>query len=441
MAEDLLEPTASTDPPVLDLERVDPAVAVNALDEVTAVWAAPTEPTLIAVGRSRTITGIGEDRFETVRTTARDLFESLGEYPRIARPRLFGGASFFPETTLEPPWTDFDPAAFTLPVQQVVITADRTLLSGVDTTREEVARTARTLREATRLDEPSQLVTGPDVGRSSGTATLRTDPETWKSRVGSVTRRIRDTGLEKAVLAAAADLPLEADLDLGAVLEALRDRYPGCYRFAFQGRDGNESTATFFGASPERLVGKRGNRLETEALAGTVRRGDDEVEDREHIRHLETDDTIGREHAVVADRIREQLAGVGARVDVGEREVHSLANVHHLRTPIAARLPKERHVLELVELLHPTPALGGHPSGPAQELIAAVEPTARGWYGGPVGWFDAAGDGTFAVGIRSAVARDRQATLFAGNGIVAGSDPETEYRELDAKFEPIRGVL
>ena len=439
MPEDLIAPAGSATAPVLEIDRVGVAEAVDALDDVAAVWAAPDEPTVIAVGRARVLTATGEDRLASIRAEADQLFETLGEYPRIARPRLFGGVSFFDAERLAPPWSAFDPAAFVLPAQQVVIDEDRTVLAGIDVGRAALEATATTLQQAP--EERGATEREGETGTRAGPVTLRTEPETWRSRVATVTERIQRGDLEKAVLAAAADLPLESELDLESVLGALGARYPECYRFAFNAGGAADAAATFFGASPERLVGKRGQRVETEALAGTVRRGETEVADRERIRHLDTDETIAAEHAVVATRIRDQLANLGAEVRAGDRSVHSLANVHHLRTPITATLSEPAHVLDLVTLLHPTPALGGHPADAARELIEEVEPTARGWYGAPVGWFDAAGDGTFAVGIRSAVAQDGVATLFAGNGIVAGSDPETEFRELDAKFDPIREVL
>lgn len=441
MAEDLMATAGSADAPVVEIERVDVATAVDALDDVSAVWAAPGEPSVIAVGRARTLTGTGENRFETVKAAAEDLFETLGDFPRIARPRLFGGVSFFGTDRLASPWAAFEPAAFVLPAQQIVIDEDRTVLAGIDVGQEQLEHTAATLKQAARSDHGVTVEQGTRINMTAGPATLRTAPETWQARVETVAERIRAGELEKAVLAAAADVPLEAELDLGRVLGALGARYPDCYRFAFRAGEADGAGATFFGASPERLVGKRGRHVDTEALAGTVRRGESETADQEQIRHLETDETIAGEHAVVATRIQDQLTEIGAAVTVGDREVHTLANVHHLRTPIEARLAQPAHALDLVKLLHPTPALGGHPADAAQRLIADVEPTARGWYGAPIGWFDAAGDGTFAVGIRSAVTQDGTATLFAGNGIVAGSDPEREYRELDAKFDPIREVL
>jgi menaquinone-specific isochorismate synthase len=128
-------------------------------------------------------------------------------------------------------------------------------------------------------------------------------------------------------------------------------------------------------------------------------------------------------------------------VNVGEREIKQLSNIQHLRTPITAMLDDETHVLDVVEALHPTPAVGGLPPERARTVIGETEPFDRGWYASPVGWFDAAGDGEFVVGIRSAVGGGHDATLYAGNGIVADSEPEEEWAELAPKFRPVLDEL
>jgi menaquinone-specific isochorismate synthase len=105
----------------------------------------------------------------------------------------------------------------------------------------------------------------------------------------------------------------------------------------------------------------------------------------------------------------------------------------HLRTPIAARLAKRAHVLDLVAALHPTPSVGGVPTDRAIEWITRNEPDPRGWYAGPVGWFDAEGDGEFAVALRCGLLRGNRAWIYAGAGIVRDSDPAMEYAETNIK--------
>ena len=123
--------------------------------------------------------------------------------------------------------------------------------------------------------------------------------------------------------------------------------------------------------------------------------------------------------------------------------VRQLGAINHLLTPISGRLRVRTHILELAAALHPTPAVGGAPVAPAQRWIGAHEPVARGWYAGPVGWFDAAGDGELAVALRSGVLAGggRQATLFAGAGIVAASDPAAEWVETELKLDSLSRAL
>jgi menaquinone-specific isochorismate synthase len=126
---------------------------------------------------------------------------------------------------------------------------------------------------------------------------------------------------------------------------------------------------------------------------------------------------------------------------VGEQTIRKLATIQHLRTPIEARLDADEHVLSVVETLHPTPAVGGIPLEVALEAIRDFEPFDRGWYASPVGWFDATGDGEFAVAIRSAIGDGDSVTMFGGNGIVADSDPAEEWDEVLPKFRPVLDEL
>ena len=144
---------------------------------------------------------------------------------------------------------------------------------------------------------------------------------------------------------------------------------------------------------------------------------------------------------MVVETIRDQLGPVSGEVRVADRRVRKLATIQHLWTPIEADLTDDGHVLSIVEALHPTPAVGGLPPEKALRTILDTESFDRGWYASPVGWFDADGDGTFAVGLRSAVTSGTSATLFAGNGIVADSDPDEEYEEVQLKYRPILDEL
>ena len=272
----------------------------------------------------------------------------------------------------------------------------------------------------------------PGVDRTEVTPT-KAD---WTTQVERAIDRIADGDLRKVVLATALSVDLADEIDVPGVLERLRRTYPNCYRFLVQPTD----EAAFFGPPPERLVKLTGDRVETEALAGSVPRGETPEEDADHAQSLLESEKLQHEQRLVVDAIMDQLEPLGDPAE-GEQGVRKLTNIQHLQTPIEATLSGDEHVLTIVEALHPTPAVGGLPPGRAWEVIRDTETFERGWYAAPVGWFDSDGDGEFAVGIRSGVVGGRRATLFAGNGIVADSDPDEEWDEVKHKYRPILDEL
>lgn len=458
------------------------AAVTRALDDPDVVWDAPDEPAIVTEGRIETITAGGEGRFRSVRRAGTELFSRIetDDLPETARPRLFGGFSFFGSERLDTPWAGFPPARFVLPAIQVGLEEDRTVLSvferpedprekPLESTLAEVVGDLEGESESI-LDSRSESQSGSgtgsgakrpsQMGRLDGppviSEQLRTAKADWQSRVEGITTTIRDSALRKVVLAQALDIEVDGTIDIDTSFQRLGDAYPDCYRFSFrsgnadgvvEGSDSRRRDATgqfptvFVGASPERLVQKSGTSISTEALAGTMDRGDTTEADEANAEHLRTDPKLQEEHDLVVEQVQSQLDRIGTDVTVGERSVRKLATVQHLQSPLRATVDADVHVLDIVEVLHPTPAVGGLPPDAALAVIREHDPIERGWYAAPVGWFDADGDGTFAVAIRSALAGGNRATLFAGNGIVADSDPETEWDEVGLKFRPIRSAL
>jgi isochorismate synthase len=243
--------------------------------------------------------------------------------------------------------------------------------------------------------------------------------------------------LTKVVLARACEVAFAQPVDVADTLEHLGQYYPECYRFLFEPR----ARHAVFGATPELLARVEGNRLKTMALAGSIRRGTTASEDADLADQLWRDPKERHEHALVVEGLRERLAGWADPIAMpAVPEVMRLRNIHHLHTPVTARAVPGG-VLAAVARLHPTPALGGTPQEAALAFIRAHEPMPRGWYAAPVGWVDADLDGEFAVAIRSAVAEERRVWLYAGAGIVAGSEPEREWRETALKFQPMLTAL
>ncbi len=248
--------------------------------------------------------------------------------------------------------------------------------------------------------------------------------------VATAVERIRAGHLSKVVLARDLYAVADGPIDPRVLLRRLADRFPSCYTFACDG---------LVGATPELLVSRVGGRVESLVLAGTIARtaDDDGLESR-----LFTSAKDREEHAYAADMVRAALAPLCDELTVpDEPELLRLSNLVHLATPVSGRLCEERSVLDVVAALHPTPAVGGTPTTDALDLIRELELMDRGRYAGPVGWIDARGDGEWGIALRCAQIDGDRARLYAGGGIVAGSDPAAELAEVQTKFRVMRYAI
>jgi menaquinone-specific isochorismate synthase len=244
-----------------------------------------------------------------------------------------------------------------------------------------------------------------------------------------------DAVLRKVVLSRPVEVRLRGQLALSAVLRRLRAGEPNCTIFSMPVPDGS-----FFGASPELLVARHGTRVSSHPLAGTVPRGDTARSDADAQRDLAGSSKNRSEHRYVVDAIADALTPFCAQLSVPpEPSVVAFRSVAHLGTRVEGRLAQPVGVLELLERLHPTPAVGGTPRPDALAFIAGHEAGDRGQWAGPVGWVGADGDGEWMIGIRSAQldADGTTLTLRAGGGIVADSDPGAEAAEADVKLATV----
>ncbi|MDB2259797.1 isochorismate synthase [Halorubrum ezzemoulense] len=433
-------------------EVVEPAFAAafEALPTPRTTWSAPDDALVIGGGEAATLTASGGDRFAAIRESATELFESGDVHAgtEAARPRVFGGFAFHEGACDGEPWAPFPEARFVLPRVQLTYADNGAWLTvnavgpdaGVDAVEDRLAREVDRFAALDAVDAGSLTAAAGSRPPRPGIRESRrtTSRDAWRESVGAAVDRIADGDLQKVVLAQALEADLAADFPRAATLERLAEKYPDCHRYWFEPAAGESA---FFGATPERLVSLRGRTVETDALAGTTGRGETPSEDEWLARELLDDEKNVHEHELVAETVRDQLEPFAASVSAGERRVRRLATVQHLHTPITAELDADRHVLELVEALHPTPAVGGLPPDRALTTIRETEPFDRGWYAAPVGWIDAAGNGAFAVAIRSAVGTRRRATLFAGVGVVSDSDPDREWDEVQLKYRPILDEL
>jgi menaquinone-specific isochorismate synthase len=254
----------------------------------------------------------------------------------------------------------------------------------------------------------------------------------YEHAVEEAVRRIAAGRLDKVVLAR--DLPIPAPgFDLGAALEVLADRYRGSWVFAVDG---------VFGASPETLATVRDGLVTSRVLAGTAPRGEDPVSDVASRTALLESPKNRFEHALAVDSLLLTLGGAVDDLVLGRPFALELPNVWHLATDATATVQPGTSVLDLVALLHPTAAVAGAPRDAALEVIRALEPFDRRRYAGPVGWIDGAGDGEWAIALRSAeIEGPDLVRAYAGAGVVAGSDAHQELVETDWKLRPIQEAL
>jgi len=264
------------------------------------------------------------------------------------------------------------------------------------------------------------------------------DPDHFLERVSKALEAINRGEVSKVVLARWMDLVAGKEFHPLETLATLREAYPDCFSFSFSRGTG----ASWIGATPERLMRLSRGQFETEAIAGSVPRGKGLAEDAKLGGRLLSSDKDLREHEFVVGTIRRVLEGIGLTPNIG-RQPHllRLSNVQHLRTPISGKITPDISLMQLVEELHPTPAVGGVPKQEASRLIGKLEPFVRGLYTGCLGWEKPGGEGESVVALRTARMEGTRARLFAGAGIVDGSSPDLELLETEIKLGAMAGAL
>lgn len=439
---------------------VDPSAFLRAVDPPRGYWA--RDGAWSARGGTAAIVEVRREtdgsRFGEVRARAGSVFSAVETVrgagdgrPELA-PRLYGGFSFHDDHTAGGGWEGFPAASFRLPSLELRGTADgEAWLLGAWPAREGEdgageAALERLRSERDRLLEragPTGAGTAGAPDRSSGASPDLPAREVvgypaWEAAVEEALDAVEAGGLRKVVLARAVEVDAPPSADPASVAARLEADNPGAYPFLLEPAEGS----VLVGAAPELLAVKEDERFTATAVAGTIRRGTDPEEDRRLAHRLLSSAKDQAEHAIGVEDMRERLVRVtgAARVDA-EPHLLRLRGMHHLQTDLTARIPEEEHVLGLVEALHPTAAVNGHPREEALRFLREHEGFRRGWYAGPVGWFDAAGDGEFVPALRCALLHGGVARLFAGAGIVEGSSPRGEWDETALKFEPVLRAL
>jgi isochorismate synthase len=385
------------------------------------------------------------DRFAAVSSEARALAHEPALAPgatRAARVTFYGGFSFRDDHRAGGVWTDFPSWLFHVPAFELEgdatgdawLRARRLVAPG-----DEDLAFGRLRREAESLR--AELATHVERARPTsgvhGEATA-TDRATWEAAVDTSLAAIRRGSISKAVLARTLDVHLRDPLDPADVVERLWEVNRGSHVFLFEPVAGS----AIVGAAPETVATLRDGVFHATAVAGSIRRGDTPREQAELAAKLLSSDKDRVEQRIALDDMVARLETVAHQIRTDPQpHVLTLARIQHLETEIRASVPGGVGVLDLLRLLHPTPATCGLPRDSAMAFLGEEEPFERGWYAGPVGWFDAEGNGVFAPALRTGVATGSGWRLFAGAGIVEGSVPAMEWEETGIKFQPMLDAL
>ncbi|MFN8217207.1 MAG: isochorismate synthase [Solirubrobacterales bacterium] len=432
-----------------EVEVADPCAAVFASRLASDRWFCWEQPdrefALAGLGVAHEATSRGAGRFrdvaaECLRAGSDPVLDEPPGLPAGAGPVWLGGFAFDPEGGGSSAWSSLPPGSLVLPELSLCRSGERAFLTvnalvgpGDDAATRAGAVEARLagLRAAASLPLLDPHPTAHPEIRSAR------PPAEFEAAVAAATERIGAGEMSKVVLAREVIVEAGAAHDPAALFGAMRIQFPACFCFCC-----GTPEAAFTGASPELLVRRSGASVSTVALAGSTRRSSDPAVDDHLGEQLLRSDKDRREQRIVSERIVRALRPQAVWVEAAaEPEIVKVANIQHLATPVIAQLAEPRSAIEMAGLLHPTPAVGGEPWPAAGVAIADLEGMDRGWYAGPVGWMDATEDGEFCVALRSALLRDREAHLFAGVGVVAGSDPAAELAETEVKLQALLPLL
>ncbi len=388
---------------------------------------------IAGLGSAVEIRGASKENFSAVFQEIRTYLENASDFIRF-----LGGFQFNGTRQIEPKWQPYGAYWFFVPQVEISRQEDvfhiavNFLLKAEEKLQQQLERLIQILnRILWKDDRPQVEITG---------YTRRKDvpqfPQ-WKEMIETALNIFRTTARQKLVLARCSSFQFLKPLHGIEILRRLKAATPQTYHFAFQPQ---EHTA-FIGASPERLYRRSGRLIETEAVAGTRKRGDTEAEDQALAQELLHSQKDVREHDLVVQSIQQVLSDVCEDFDVdSQTTVIKLARVQHLCRRLRGVLLPDVTDGDIIERLHPTPAVGGYPTDKAEAAIEQLEPFYRGWYAAPVGWIDRNG-AEFAVAIRTGLIEQHRLHLYSGAGIVEGSVPELEWEEIENKISNFLTII
>jgi len=413
-------------------------------EEVVSLWHRPDDRSFAGVGVAAAIEVQGADRWRQLRAGTESVLGSVrvtvhGD-AAPARPVLVGGLAFAAGWA-DDCWEGFGDGSFVLHRWTYERAERPTLTLAVDGTALSDDACAQLLVEYDRIvaalaaAADDQFFPPPESAADGiPELSLRQMPMVdWIDHVRSIQQELEQGAFVKLVAARRCDVSIDG-LDAMSIVSRMAHDFAECTAFLFQ-----RGQRTFVGATPEMLFRTRGRSVESQALAGSLQIEGGSSNRVALLTHSRKN--LG-EHDVV---VRAVVDGLGEHCVAIEHspkpEIVQVRNLIHLSTPIRAELRDGAHPVDILEALHPTPAVGGVPRRESIRWIVEHEQSPRGWYTGPIGWIDTAGDATFRVALRCGVVEPGAAHLYTGAGIVAASNPSAEYHETALKQRPFLRAL
>ncbi len=388
--------------------------------------------TVVALGAAAELRSSGPGRFQDLSMRARRMLSLIRMNPvetvPAHGPLMVGGFGFSDRDCGVREWREFPAACLMLPRMLWIRREGRCTLTRIwNEEREE--------RPEVTFPASPGLAAHREASARSATCVanqrLSEQRARWRERVERVRAMVARGVVRKVVLSRRIEVD-STSVNPVSFLRASRKTRPGCFSFWF-----SRATTALFGSTPELLVRVQGERVFSGALAGTAPRGATPELDRALGDSLLACKKKLEEHEYVREAVKSVLGRVTEHLRLADKPLlMRLPEAQHLFTPVEGRLRGAYNAVELAGLLHPTPAVCGEPREAARELLEREEPD-RGWYTGTLGWMDADGNGEFAVALRSALLDGPRMFLWAGAGIVAGSDPQAEFAETEAKFSAL----
>ncbi len=430
----------------LEVDLVDPLVVFTRMSKANQLnfyWEnQANQEAIVAIDAVIQQEKSGYRRFEEAEEFMQNSIINISKFSMnnliSTEPYFFCGFSFFSENEqLDYP---FSPATIFLPKWQITVKKQQCILIAnlMISPRIEITKLLQYLWEKVNLINSFKHIYPILINQENQfRQTYVVGAEEFKISILSVLNKIKANKMRKVVLANALDVISNRKFDLFKSLDTLRQLHPNCYIFSTSNGKGQN----FIGASPERLICISQKQLITDALAGSAPRGTTPIEDAAYAESLLNSEKERHEHTLVIDFITQSLSQLGLSPQVSAPRLRQLSNIQHLWTPITATVPTNVHPLKIVAQLHPTPAVAGTLPDIACAEIRCYESFERGLYAAPLGWIDAEGNCEFIVGIRSALIDGDRARLYAGAGIVAGSDPDKELAEIQLKLQALLKAL